>query len=40
MRLVPLGIQLRRRSLRVGVITLGQQLLQLIEEQPLVAGVA
>lgn len=35
------GIQLRRvGALRVGVFTLGQQLLQLIEEQPLVAGFA
>ncbi len=35
------GIQLRRvGALRVGVLTLGQQLLQLIQEQPLVAGVA
>lgn len=35
------GIQLRRiGALRVGVLALGQQLLQLIEEQPLVAGFA
>ena len=35
------GVQLRRiGALRVGVFTLGQQLLQLIEEQPLVAGFA
>ena len=35
------GVQLRRvGALRVGVLTLGQQLLQLIEEQPLVAGFA